>query len=223
MTRLLYADASPTLAHGVQLAMERRGLAVETVCDGYLALLRLQLGLHDVCLMDSQLPTLDGLSALKKARASGVSLPIVILCASDTASTRSGWFDAGADDVLHKPFDPDELCSRIRSLHQRCRPQRDTAIHVGALKYDLMSESFSLNGAFLPFTPKESKFVQSLISRPGHVAPKDRVFRLVFGGDAVGQGAIDVLACRVRRKLQGSGVSVVTIRGMGYMLKEDRV
>lgn len=222
MTRILFADPSPTLALGLQVALEKRGLSVDTVCDGYLAFLRLQLGLADVCVLDTQLTTLDSLSILRKARASGVTMPIMVLTSSETSAGRVTWFDAGADDLIFKPFDTDEFVARVRSLHQRSQGRCESRIEFGPLIYDLLSDSFTLNEELLAFTPKEHAFVKCLISRPGYMTPKDRVFRSVFGDTVVGYGAMDVLACRVRRKLAGSGVFVSTVRGMGYLLMKDR-
>lgn len=222
MTRVLLVDHSPTFARALQMALERRGLVVQTVCEGYLALLQLQIGLADVCLLDAHLPSLDSLSLLRKARAGGVDTPIMVLSSQDLPAGRVTWYESGADDLICKPFDPDELVARIRVLHQRRSGRLPGAMELGPLRFDMLSDSFALNGDLLILTPKEHVFLKSLMARPGFIAPKDRVFRSVFGDATVGSGALDVLACRVRRKLTGSGVHMSTIRGMGYLLRSDR-
>lgn len=222
MPRLLLADADPAFARGIQCALERRGFAVEAVLDGLLALNRIQLGLADVCLLSPDLAIMDGLAVLRKARALGATMPVAVLAATATPAARVSWFDAGADDVVGRPFDLQELSARLRAMSRRVveREARQT-LDCGPLSLDILSGSFLLGGGLFELTPKEHAFLRALIVRPGFIVPKDRLFRAVFA-DAAGQGAIDVLACRVRRRLAGSGVSVATVRGMGYVLAEDQ-
>jgi two-component system response regulator TctD len=223
MMRVLLADPDPVFSRRLQLGLEKRGLVVEAVCDGYLALNRLQLELADVCLLDPNLSGLNGLTVLRRARASEANMPVAVLMTEDTAATRVTWFDAGADDIVRKPFDPDELAVRLRAMHRRLagRAQSQPQLRCGPLVFDILSGSFLLGDALLEFTPREHAFVKALIARPGFLVPKDRLFRAVFGDDA-GVGAIDVLACRLRRKLMGTGVSLTTVRGLGYLLEEGR-
>ena len=221
MTRFLLADPDPVSARGVQLALERRGLLVETVCDGHLALARIQLGAADVCAVDAGLRGMDALTLLRRARASGVVIPLVVVAAHATPAARVTWFDAGADDLVAKPFDPDELAVRLKAVHRRGAQVAPVNLSCGPLTFDVLSGSFLLRGALLELTPREHAFVKVLISRPGFLVPKDRLFRAVFASEA-GSGAIDVLACRVRRKLGGSGVVLTTVRGMDYLLEQDR-
>lgn len=220
MTSVLFADPDPVFVHGVQTALEKRGLQVDTVCDGYLALTRLQLGTSDVYALDANLKTMDSLTVLRKARSAGVLAPILVIGGGATSADRMTWFDAGADDVLGKPFDPDELAMRFKSAHRR-RSQQPDCINFGPLEMDVLSGTFLLGGQLMELTPREHGFLRVLMARPGFVVPKDRLCRAVFGYDA-GAGALDVLICRVRRKLSGTGVSIATIRGMGYLLQNEQ-
>lgn len=203
MTSVLYADPDPVFVQGVQLALEKRGLQVDTVCDGYLALTRLQLGVADVCALDASLKSIDSLTVLRKARSAGALTPILIIGGGATSADRMIWFDAGADDVLGKPFDPDELAIRFKSAHRRRSPQPDR-ISFGPLELDVLSGTFLLEGRLMELTPREHGFLRVLMARPGFVVPKDRLCRAVFGYDA-GAGALDVLVCRLRRKLSRTG------------------
>lgn len=221
MSRVLLADPDPVFARGLQLALEQRELVVETIFDGQLALTRIQLGAADVCVLDTNLRGMEPLTILRKARASGVVVPIVVMAGDGTSGTRVTWFDAGADDVVGKPFDPDELAIRLKTVDRRSRNAEPVHLSCGPLKLDVLSGTFLLHGELMEFTPREHSFLKVMISRPGYLVPRDRAFRVVFGENA-NWGAMDVLACRLRRKLSGTGVSLNTVRGMGFMLDIDR-
>lgn len=217
---MLLAEGDPVVARGVQSAMEQRGFWVDAVTDGFLALNRMQLGVADVCVLDERLGAMDGLTVLRKARQSGVHIPILVLLGSSTAAQRMVWYQTGADDIVARPFDPDELSAQVRVLHRRggLSGAGSEQMVCGPLLFDLLSGSFYWNGQLLPFTPNEQAFLKALMARPGYPVPKDRLFRSIFRGD-VKTSAMDVLACRVRRKLLGLGLSVATVRGVGYMLE----
>lgn len=221
MTRLLIAEVDVGLACGIQRVLERRGLAVEWVSDGRALLNQLQLGLADVCLLGADLETLDGLTVLRRARALGVMTPVLVMAAADTTAARLTWFEAGADDIVGRPFDLDELVARMQALQRRAeRRITPSVLQCGPLSFDPPSASFLLRGQLFKLTPKEHGFLRTLIARPGLMVPRDSLIRALFE-TTVGLGAIDVLACRVRRKLAGSGVTVSTIRGLGYVLQEQ--
>lgn len=221
MTRVLLADPDPIFVRSLQVALEKRGLSVETVYDGYITLTNIQLGAADVCALDANLRGMESLTVLRKARAAGAAMSVIAVVNGATAADRLTWFNAGADDVIGKPFDPDELAVRLKTVHRRHR-QGPEQLGCGPLALDVLSGTFLLGGRMLKFTPREHAFLKVLIARPGFIVQKERLLRAIFGSDA-GAGAIDVLACRLRRKLAGSGVNLTTVRGMGYLLEEDRV
>lgn len=220
MTRLLLADADASFAGGVQRLLERRGFAVEFVADGTQVLNRILMVQADACVLGAELGSIDGFTVLRRARAWGALMPVLALAVADTAAARLQWFDAGADDVLNRPFELDELVARLRARCARAghRPVNPNP-SCGPLVLDVDSEAFFLNGERLALTPQEHALVCALISRPGYVVPRERILRVVFR-EGVRGGALDVLACRVRRKLAVAGLALTTVRGMGFLLEE---
>ena len=219
--KLLLVEDDEALARALALALERRGFLVDWCTDGAQALTRLRHQRPDLTLLDLTIPGMDGLQVLHRARAEGIQVPILVLTARSAVGDRVQGLNAGADDYLAKPFDLDELEARIRALLRRAHGTDGQAqMRCGPLTMDHESGGFYLNGDLLELTPREQALLRALIARPNHAVTKDRLFRIVFPGETdVQYGAIEVVAYRLRKKLQGSGVTLVTLRGLGYLLR----
>ena len=201
---------------------ERRGMRVVACADGARAVERWQQSLPDVVLLDLSLPGLDGLQVLARARAAGLGAPVLVLTARGTVGDRVLGLNAGADDYLPKPFDLDELEARVRALARRA-PQSTgpaAAVHeYGGLRADGASGAVYCGSAALELTPREAAMLRALLARGGQAIAKERLFEQVFAGESgVQSEAIEVVAYRLRKKLAGSGVKLVTLRGLGYLL-----
>ncbi|MEK8027942.1 response regulator transcription factor [Pseudaquabacterium rugosum] len=218
MMRVLLAAADDAFAAALQRVLERRGFWAESAGDGRRVLDALQLGATDVCLLDADLRVLDGLTVLRRAREGGAAVPVMVMAAASPAARRT-WLEAGADDIVGKPFDIDEVVARLGALHRRLSggPLVEGP-RCGPLSMDALSGMFYLDGELLVLSPRERGFLRALLVRPGFVVPRDRLVRAVFG-DAPAPGALDVLTCRLRRKLQGGGVRLRTVRGCGYLVE----
>jgi two-component system, OmpR family, response regulator TctD len=221
--KLLLVEDDPSMAQALRLALERRGFEVDCCGDGTEALNRLRHQPPDLALLDLTIPGLDGLQVLHKARAEGLQVPIIILTARGAVGDRVLGLNAGADDYLAKPFDLDELEARVRALLRRAQGDEGEARPAcGPLAIDRESGAFYLGDQVLELTPREQALLKALIARPGHAVAKERLFRLVFPmEDNIQFEAIEVVAYRLRRKLAGSGVSLITLRGLGYLLRAD--
>jgi two-component system, OmpR family, response regulator TctD len=219
--KLLLVEDDPTMQATLQRTLSRRGMEVTACGDGPQALALWRGGAPDVVLLDLTLPGLDGLQVLEQARRGGLATPVLILTARGTVGDRVIGLNSGADDYLAKPFDLDELEARLRALHRRRGAAPETASHsVGALRYDRDSGAIYHADQVLELTPRELALLQALMSKPGHAVSKERLFELVFPGESdVQYEAVEVVVYRLRKKLTATGVKLMTLRGLGYLLK----
>src|SRR3954471_17545925 len=219
--KLLLVEDDPAMQTALKRTLQNRGMEVELCGDGRQALERWKAAPPDVVMLDLTLPGMDGLLVLEQARKAGLRTPVLILTARGTVGDRIIGLNTGADDYLPKPFDLDELEARLRALHRRPAPagaSSDPAI--GDLRLDRESGAIHWRDEILELAPREAALLQALLARPGHAVPKERLFELVFPGETeVQYEAIEVVVYRLRKKLAHTGVKLVTLRGLGYLLK----
>jgi len=218
--KLLLVEDDPSMRATLQRTLARRGMEVVLCGDGREALPLWRKNRPDVVLLDLTLPGLDGLLILETARAEGLDTPVLILTARGTVGDRVIGLNTGADDYMAKPFDLDELEARLRALHRRRGAQAPSELHTyGNLRFDAGGAVYH-GGEPLELTPRELALLQALLARPGHAVSKEKLFGLVFPGEAsVQYEAVEVVVYRLRKKLAGTGVNLVTLRGLGYLLK----
>ena len=219
--KLLVVEDDPALQATLERTLTRRGFAVAVAGDGVVALQRWAATPPDAVVLDLSLPRLDGLQVLAQARAQGLGTPVLILTARGSVGDRVLGLNAGADDYLAKPFDLDELEARLRALVRRSAPALQGGdVRFGRLRHDRAGGAIYLDDAPMELTPRELALVCALLARPGHAVTKERLFEQVFPGEAeVRYEAIEVVAYRLRRKLAGTEVELVTLRGLGYLLR----
>ena len=223
--KLLVVEDDAALQATLVRTLARRGFAVTAVGDGPAALARWAASAPDAVVLDLTLPGLDGLQVLAQARAQGLRTPVLILTARGTVGDRVLGLNAGADDYLPKPFDLDELEARLRALVRRSAPvpgaaPPPAAVQIGSLHHDRDGGAIYRDGVPMELTPRELALMHALLARPGHAVAKERLFEQVFPGEAeVRYEAIEVVAYRLRRKLADTGVELVTLRGLGYLLR----
>jgi two-component system response regulator TctD len=225
--KLLLVEDNPTMQATLQRTLERRGMQVITCGDGDKALSLWRSSLPDVVLLDLSLPGRDGLQVLGDARAEGLKTPVIILTARGTVGDRIIGLNTGADDYLSKPFDLDELEARIRALHRRAGggtgdDSAAQAVACGQLRLDTASGAIHQGFKVLDLSPREAALLRALLLRQGRAMAKEQLFEVVFPGAAeVQYEAIEVVAYRLRKKLAGTGAALVTLRGLGYLLKAE--
>jgi two-component system, OmpR family, response regulator TctD len=218
--KLLLVEDNPAMQTTLQRAFERRGMQVALCDDGTRALDRWRASVPDVVVLDLSLPGRDGLQVLEDARHDGLDTPVLILTARGTVGDRILGLNTGADDYLAKPFDLDELEARVRALARR-RAARTAPADFCGLHADADSGAVYLHGEVLELTAREGALLRALLVRPGHAVAKERLFELVFPGEAeVHTEAIEVVVYRLRKKLAGTTAQLVTLRGLGYLLKD---
>jgi two-component system, OmpR family, response regulator TctD len=220
--KLLLIEDDPAMQATLLRSFERRGMQVVTCGDGERALQRWQASVPDLVLLDLSLPGRDGLQVLTEARAAGLGTPVIILTARGTVGDRILGLNTGADDYLPKPFDLDELEARIRALVRRRGGGAAEAVapEFCGLRVDAASGAVLLHGQPLDLPPREATMLRALLARPGQAVAKERLFEAVFPGQVeVQPEAIEVVAYRLRKKLPSGAVQLVTLRGLGYLLK----
>jgi two-component system response regulator TctD len=219
--KLLLIEDDPTMQATLQRTFERRDIQVVACGDGARALDRWRASVPDVVVLDLSLPGLDGLQVLERARAEQLRTPVLILTARGTVGDRILGLNTGADDYLAKPFDLDELEARVRALARRFNADNaEAAREFCGLRVDASSGAVYLRGEVMELAPRESALLRALLAKPGHAVAKERLFELVFPGECEVQvEAIEVVAYRLRKKLADTGAQLVTLRGLGYLLK----
>ena len=200
----------------------RRGDAVDHAATSAAAEDLLAVQHYDVIVLDINLPDGDGLSLLAAQRRQGMQTPILMLTARLEINDRVAALDRGADDYLVKPFDLRELQARVRALARRGShgPAEGSQIAFGDLAVDIAGQTVAAADRPLSLTRREFSLLDSLLANRGRVVSKEQIFERMFSFDEtdVGLNAVEIYVARLRKKLDGSTVSITTLRGLGYQL-----
>lgn len=221
--RLLLVEDHTELALWIAKTLRQSGYAVDTVGRGDHAEHALLTQPYDLAILDLGLPGMDGLEVLRRVRRQEKTrqLPVLILTAQGAPEDRVKGLNLGADDYLPKPFDMQELEARIKALLRRSGNTAPT-IRIGRLEFDSTTRLASVDGKVLALTPRELAVLEILIARQGKPVSRDILFEKIFSFDAEARAeAIEIYVHRLRKKLEGSGAVVSTLRGLGYLLGED--
>ncbi len=218
--RVLLVEDDRRIASDVARALVAGGYVVETVSDGEEAWFRGDTEDYGAVILDLGLPKMDGLSVLKRWRANGRRMPVLILTARGSWAERVDGIDAGADDYLPKPFRMEELLSRLRAVVRRSSGQASSVVSVGDVTLDERQMKVSVRGVPVALSPLEYRVVAYLMMRRGRVVSQAELDENVYGpGEDHGSNALEVLIGRVRRKL---GVDLIeTRRGFGYTVSNE--
>jgi two-component system OmpR family response regulator len=219
--RILIAEDDASITAGLTHVLRRAGYAVDCVVNGTQADSALAANRFDLLILDLGLPKLDGLEVLRRARASGRRLPILILTARDSVDDRVRGLDLGADDYMLKPFSIAELEARVRALIRRGEDAPGPIVTFGKLRFDNVNRQASIGERQLDLSARELAVLEELLRRTGRYVNKDQlVDGLCEWGDDVTANAIEVYVHRLRRKLEGAGIRIVTTRGLGYCIEK---
>ncbi|WP_432726909.1 response regulator transcription factor [Variovorax sp. W6] len=217
--KLLLVEDDFDLSGVLGRSLSHRGFEVLCCADGIEALAAARKKRFDVVVLDLSLPGLDGLELLQRLRGDGNRTPVLVLTARGAVGERIAGLNAGADDYLAKPFDLDELIARLGALTRRLG--RDGELRCGRLRYEAASNAFYRDESPLELSPREADLLKSLMSRVDHVVPREALRNAVFGADEANAEAIEVIVHRLRKKLAGASVEIMTLRGVGYLLCDD--
>ena len=222
--RILLAEDDRAISSAVLKRLQAENHAVDLCETGPDAYDYIRLTDYDVILMDIMLPGEDGLSVVRRARAGGVTAPILFLTARDSIADRVTGLDAGGDDYLVKPFALDELSARIRVLGRRSAARVTNEITVGDLRIDTAARSAVRAGKPIALTGREYALLEFLAGNKGVVLSRDRIEQKLFSYDYMGaSNMVDVYIRYLRKKIdEGFGSKLIhTVRGVGYVLREE--
>ncbi len=215
--RVLLVEDDAALADGLARALRAESFAVDVASNGEDGGHLGSTERYDVAVLDLGLPKRDGLSVLREWRATGRTLPVLILTARDGWSEKVEGFKAGADDYLVKPFRMDEVVMRLRALVRRAAGHAAPRIVCGPLAFDAQIGTFELDGLPLKLTAFEWRVLTALTLRPEAVIERAELIERVYEGDAdVDSNSIEVIIGRLRRKI--GAAMIETVRGRGYRL-----
>lgn len=222
--RLLLVEDTEDVAEAIVASFQRRGDAIDCVGSVSTARDALAVNDYDVVILDINLPDGCGTEILRDLRRSRAArrraTPVLMLTARMAVEDRVDALDTGADDYLVKPFDLRELQARVRALGRRAGPDRSGVIEFGRLSVDPAGQVAACDGAPIALTRREYSLLEALMANRTRIMPKERLFERMFSMDEeeVGLNAIETYVARLRRKLEGSGVVIRTLRGLGYQL-----
>jgi DNA-binding response OmpR family regulator len=218
-TNILVVDDDAAIRRVLVRVLSAEGYAVATTADGGSALVELERHLPDLIVLDVGLPGLDGLAVARRARAKGLSLPILMLTARDDIADRVGGLDAGADDYLVKPFATDELLARVRALLRRGHDLSeivsfaDVSLDVGARLAERAGRSIAL-------TAREADLLALILQNGPRVTTREQALARVWGDEgAATANVVDRYVTNLRRKL-GDPALIRTVRGRGFAVGE---
>ena len=221
--RITLIEDNAALADGIRNALQDQGHAVNWMADGTAADAFLRQEASDIIIMDINLPGISGLDLVSRLRARGDSTAIILLTARGETHDRVAGLDVGADDYLVKPFEMSELLARIRALSRRRGPVRNQTETIGDLTLDREAGQLVGRTGTIALSRREMALFVLLADMIGRIASKDYIAENLYGvGSDVEANAVELLMSRLRRKVEGNGVSFRTVRGLGYVLETDR-
>lgn len=220
--RLLLAEDDQFLADGLYIVLRDNGYAIDVVSNGDDADAALTDGPYDLVILDLGLPQLDGLDVLKRMRARGQTLPVIILTARDGLQDRVNGLDLGANDYITKPFAVPELEARVRALLRKEQWANLSEVSFGVLRFNTATREAAIENAILDLSAREVGVLEILLRRLGGIVSKEQLMdQLSSWDEEVTPNAVGINVHRLRKKLEPHGLTIRAIRGLGYRLEKS--
>ena len=219
--RILLVEDNLSLADWMARTLRTSRFSVDQAHNGADADHLLHTQVYDLVILDLSLPKLDGHEVLKRLRARQNNVPVLILTATNTVEGRILGLNEGADDYMAKPFDVNELEARVRAIVRRFNQNKNPVLECGSLRYDSNTRVFALGERALALTPREHAVLEALMIKLGKTVSKQSIADSLFAmSDAADPDSIEIYVSRLRKKLEHSDAAIVTLRGLGYLLKQ---
>jgi len=221
--RVLVAEDDPAIAAGLCGDLSDSGHSVDHVESGRQADHALTDHEYDLLVLDLGLPGLDGTEVLQRLRRRGDELSVLVVTARDDVEERVRVLDLGADDYLVKPFALTEFAARTRALLRRRASRGTPELRLGKLRLDLPGRRAWIDQDPLELTAREFSLLEALVLRQDKLTSRAQLVEALCNWDQeLTDNGLDIAMHRLRRKLQGSGTHVRTVRGLGYMLEQSK-
>jgi DNA-binding response OmpR family regulator len=218
VSRILIAEDEERISHFVDKGLRSAGYATTVTADGIDALTIASSGSVDLVLLDIGLPGIDGFEVLRRLRAQGSSIPVIMLTARTSVTDTVAGLDAGANDYLPKPFKFDELLARIRSRLRDVGAKFETTLSRGGLSLDLHTRRATVGATSVDLSAREFALAEEFLRHPDQVLSREQLLSRVWGIDFdPGSNVVDVYVRYLRDKLGADRIE--TVRGMGYRMR----
>lgn len=222
-TRILLVEDDAEILGFIETELQFEGHLVEVARDGLKGLQMARQQPYDLIILDRMLPGMDGLSLCRRLR-QGSDVPILMLTALAELANRVEGLDAGANDYLTKPFELDELLARIRVQLRQRQPSTRTSFSFADLSLNLTTREVRRGSEAISLSPKEFDLLHYFLQHPREVLTRVRILEAVWGWDFEGEdNVLEVYIRYLRRKIEpeGSPRLIHTVRGVGYVLREE--
>lgn len=215
--RILIVEDEPNLLQQITETLNAQGYVTDTAIDGAEAHYMASVESYDAVILDLGLPQIDGLTVLKRWRAEGLGMPVLILTARDSWHEKVSGMDAGADDYVTKPFHTQELLARVRALLRRAAGHASSTLQCGDLLLDTRQAQFTFADQTLSLTGHEYKVLAYLMHNMEQVVSRTELIEHIYAQDQDrDSNTIDVFIGRLRKKMPADYIQ--TVRGLGYKL-----
>ena len=219
---ILVIEDDASILFGLRDNLQRAGYEVRSAGDGQQGLELARTLRPDLVLLDLLLPGLSGHEVCRRIRADGLEMPVVMLTALGEEPQVVRGLNLGADDYVTKPFDFPELLARLQALLRRSQRRQGSTSQLGRLALDEAARRAWVAGEPIELSGREWTLLSLLVQQQGKVVTKEQIHSAWSDESEVGGGnAIEVYVHRLRRKTEGAGVNIRTVRGIGYLLEAE--
>ena len=218
--RVIVVEDDSALRLGLKRTLLAEGWQVDTVDNGELALGATAIQEYDIAVLDLSLPKIDGLKVLKQWRDKGLKHAVLILTARDELQDRILGLNSGGDDYLTKPFEAPELIARVRAIVRRRTGSMTQVLGLGDVSFNTHSRELFYKEQRIMVSPREATLLELLMGSSGKAVPKSRIVSAMASWDPnFTPNADEIYILKLRRKLANTGVSIITVRGTGYVIE----
>jgi len=221
--RLLLVEDEKRLSEALSYILRKHSFGVDTAFDGETGQAMAETGVYDLIILDRMLPCKEGVAVLKELRKQGIEVPVLLLTAMDSVQDKVQGLDAGADDYLVKPFATDEFLARIRALVRRQGNKlQGEKLSCAGLILDPLSCEVVSGHETIRLTLKETQLLELFLRNLGQVITKEQILNRVWGLESeVEINNVETYIHYLRKKIQYTSVRIKTVRGIGYLIRED--